>query len=125
MKNSILTGAAAALAMTIGFAGDARAQCYWTAYGYQCPAPGYSQPNFGWGIVGSGLDARPGFAGDARAQCYWTAYGYQCPAPGYSQPNFGWGIVGSGFDARPDSRRYRGLRPDAGYPGPALVGSEG
>ena len=83
MKNSILTGAAAALAMTIGFAGD------------------------------------------ARAQCYWTAYGYQCPAPGYSQPNFGWGIVGSGFDARPDSRRYRGLRPDAGYPGPALVGSEG
>jgi hypothetical protein len=40
----VITGSVAALAMaaTISFTGEARAQCYWTAQGYICPAPHYS-----------------------------------------------------------------------------------
>ena len=88
MKTTILTGAAAALVLAIGFGGEARAQCYWSAVGYQCPTVGYSQPSFG------------------------------------VYPELGWYGAGGPYGLPPSPQRYRNLRPDSGYPGPALTGSK-
>lgn len=58
MKTVIFTGAFVVMALTIGV-NQARAQCYWSASGYQCPRSSqYSQADFGFGNrVGSGAAA--------------------------------------------------------------------